>query len=340
MIRFVFSTLLCLAVVSVAAQKDSVRKYLDAELHFTTQNKAVYPAMAIKNGDHWILFIVNTDTTMLFKISFKDAALTIKDGPYTTYQGKEVILQTGFFKNNFPSGLWQSWYPNGQLKNSGTIKNNYLSGTWKYMYEDGTLRNESTYLDGDSLPAKRSVETYEGDYKQGILDNFSPQGIRQGLTSTWYKNGSKESEANYRNDSLFGLCIWYRGNGNLSSKETYANGKITDLECYNEEGAYTGASCSILKPPVFADPVYSALDYIENELHKQVRTFRYEGTAEVSFTVTKKGAVTDFVLIKSPDVLINDLLKKIITGMSPWSPAVVHNQVIDYSLKIEIPVSN
>ena len=82
MIKFLLAVICLLTGPAIFSQKDSVRKYLDADLHFTTKKDMVYPAMAIRSDEHWMLYAVYPDTSLLLKVSFKDAALTIKDGPF------------------------------------------------------------------------------------------------------------------------------------------------------------------------------------------------------------------------------------------------------------------
>jgi antitoxin component YwqK of YwqJK toxin-antitoxin module len=322
---------------TVLSQKDSVRKYLDADLHFTTKKEMVYPAMAIKTKDHWVLYAVYPDTTVLLTVYFKDAALTIKDGPFILYHPKRIKAQSGNFKDNAASGSWQSWYINGQLKNEGTIIDNQFSGVWKAWYQTGQLMSERTYHydSPDGTPAHQHSPEYR---VEKVLDDFTPEGKLEGSCKTWYENGSKESEVNYHNDSLTGSCSWYRPNGHLSSKELYENGKVTALECYDEEGRLTGSTCSILKLPLFIHPFLSAEDFIIDELHKEKnRDIKQEGEAMVNFTVSSSGKIVDLTIANSPDPALSKHIIKIITGMPDWSPAITHNRKINYPVKLIIP---
>ncbi|MEO5681124.1 MAG: hypothetical protein ABIQ88_00720 [Chitinophagaceae bacterium] len=327
-----------LFTVTGIAQKDSVRKYLDGNLRFTNKRNAVYAAMAIRNNDHWTLFAVYPDTTMLLKLSFKDAALTMKDGPFILYFRKKVISQSGAFKDNLPQGLWQSWYSNGQLKNAGTIIHNQFAGVWKTWNDKGQLISEVSYAHPDSINGQPVLNTAGDNKNSGLLEDFEPAGVLQGLSTTWYQNGNKEALLNYRNDSLAGVCSWFRENGSPSSKETYVNGKVTELECYNEEGKYSGATCSILKLPLLIHPFFSATDYIVYELHKEKnKDIKNEGEAEVNFTVTKKGAIEKLVVSNSPDEALTMHIARIFAAMPAWSPAVVHNRAVDYPVKLMVP---
>src|SRR5689334_6572641 len=127
MVKWCYYSLLLFFMLPALAQQDSIRKYLNAELQFTSKKNAVYAAMAIKSKDHWLLYAVYPDTTVLLQAYFKDAGLSIKDGSYILYHPKRIMAQKGFFTDNVPNGTWQSWYPNGQLNNEGILLNIHFS---------------------------------------------------------------------------------------------------------------------------------------------------------------------------------------------------------------------
>ncbi|GAC1451123.1 MAG: hypothetical protein NVSMB7_13650 [Chitinophagaceae bacterium] len=338
MIKFLLPAILLLGTLNSFAQKDSVRKYLDAALHFTTKKNFTYAAMAIKNNDHWVLYAVYPDTSVLLKVFFKDAALTVKDGPFTLYYPKGNIAQMGYFLNNIVQGHWQSYYPDGQLKDEGEIVNNHFSGLWRAWYANGLPKSTRTYIYKDSMSAGQPVHENSPAKFQKVLDDLTPDGKMEGPASTWYENGNKESVVNYHNDSLSGLCSWYWPNGRPSSIEVYTNGKVTELECYDSTGKYTGATCSISKLPVLIHPVFTAFDYIEDELHKQKRRdITNYGEAVVNFTVTQKGTVENLVITDSPDAALSRHISEIFKTMPLWSPAVTHNRTVDYPVRIVIP---
>ena len=54
--------------LSHAQNKDTVLKYLDEQLHLTTKKNAVYYGVAVKQGDHWMLYALYPDTTPLLKL--------------------------------------------------------------------------------------------------------------------------------------------------------------------------------------------------------------------------------------------------------------------------------
>ncbi len=320
------------------AQQDSVRKYLDQNLRLTQKRNAVYAAMAVRQGDHWMLFAVYPDTTVMLRMFFKDKALTIKDGPYTLYYPKNVPWQSGNFNNNRVTGLWQTWYRNKQLKEAGMLVNNRMQGVWKLYYENGQLKTQEQYVLTDSVKPAGTYETVTSNVNPGVLDDFFASGTLHGPATTWYASGQKESEVNYQYDTLSGLCTWFRENGQPSTRETYVSGKITELECYDENGSRTGSACSILKPPLLIHPFFTALDYIEYELHKEKhKDIREEGEVNLSFIVTKDGSIDKLRINSTPDSALSKHIISVFSAMPAWSPAIIHNRRVDYPVDMIIP---
>ncbi|TFF33737.1 toxin-antitoxin system YwqK family antitoxin [Mucilaginibacter psychrotolerans] len=62
--------------------------------------------------------------------------------------------------------------------------------------------------------------TFEGKlYSTGSIKN----GMMDGLLTTYYDNGSKESECNFVNDTIVGDCIEYDGHGKIKASKTNKN---------------------------------------------------------------------------------------------------------------------
>src|SRR6476469_1955617 len=82
---------------SFAQKKDTVRKYLDENFSLTSRANAYYYAVSIRQDDHYLLYAVYPDSTVLLKAWFKDRDLSVKDGPYEFYFGKRRIAMKGYY---------------------------------------------------------------------------------------------------------------------------------------------------------------------------------------------------------------------------------------------------
>jgi antitoxin component YwqK of YwqJK toxin-antitoxin module len=286
--RIILTGLLSIMLCSAAlAQKDTIHKWLDAELNFTNKKNGIYPAIIFKQENHWQLRADYPAGTTAVAMSFKDPELTIRDGHYIRYYPALQKAEEGNFVNNMQEGVWQNWYPNGNGKDSGTFKNNLITGTWVMRYFNGKPE-AIIFFNGDSADVKESS--------------------------------------------------WFREDGSRCSKEKYVNDKLVSLECFDEKGDYAGATCSVLKPPVFIHPFFSVEEFIIDKLHRNPnKHIKNEGEASLSFTVTKSGKIEKLEVTNSPDTALTNNIIKIMAAMPAWSPAITHNRIVDFPMQLVIP---
>ena len=251
-IRSLIFGCLILTALPVSAQKnDSIRKYLDDKLRFTSKAKSSYPGMAVKQGDNWLLIAAYPDTTMLLRAYYKDKNFTIKNGPYILFHGRNVKAMEGSYVSNVPQGLWRYWHSNGQIKDSGLLIDNVMCGLWQSWSAAGKLlismnyAKEPTWKITNPVPKKSTsllpeISPYPG-IREGLARTYHLNGeiqdsgmyktdFKTGLWKTWYANGTISSEGNYQLDSLTGNWTFFRENGNKSTEENYRNGSVLHLK--------------------------------------------------------------------------------------------------------------
>jgi len=344
-----------------AQKADTIKKYLDQGLNFTSKRNAVFPALQVKTGDHWILYSVYPDTGTLIKAYFLDKDLTIKDGPYTLYHPKKIKAIEGYYKNNMTVGVWRYWYMDGQIKDSGQMQNNRMIGLWKSWYENGNLRMEINYSDIDfgsdpgkprqqaisslvpnhesfSFVMKGEVKSY---YRSGkLLDSGAySNNQKQGLWKKWYPDGKLESAGKFVNNNMTDEWEFYRENGNRSSKEKYANNKVVSMECYDESGNLTGSYCNILKPPVPLGKFNNFNEYVLDNVFwpKDLKDKTVQGNVLVKYKITKEGKLINFTIVSSPHELLSKEVERFFGTLENWSPAISHNRAVDFEMQYEVP---
>lgn len=355
--------LLGFSILVTAQKSDTVRRYLDEELTLTSKLRAVYAAVSIRSDDHWMLYAVYPDTSMLLKAYFSDKELTIKDGPFTLYHPKNKKAMEGIYLRNGKQGVWRYWFPNGQLKDSGMMYNNQLTGEWKSWNEKGELLTKATYLDIEKLK-NRIAPQIQSERKRGILADdvtdgelngvfisYHPDGqikdsgklvagIRQGDWYSYYATGTKDNEGHFLNGNMEGAWTFYHENGAVSTKEIYKNNKIVDLSCFDEKGNAMGSFCSILKPPVplldrFTDFNTYMLDNIM--WPKELDGKNVSGLVKAHYTISKTGEMISFTVDESPHPSMTAEVERFFKTLTKWSPAIIHNRALEYTAKIEIP---
>jgi TonB family protein len=323
--------LLLIPCFCFAQKKDTVSKYLDGNLRLTTEKNAVYYGVAIRQNNHWLLYAVYSDNSPLLKIYYKDNQLRVKDGPFTMYYPGKFIAQQGNFINNKMNGIWQTWNPNGKLKDSGYLVDNIMTGLWKTWNTNGDLMVACTYkeklTESEQTLLKVQQANADGDYN----------GIRDGNFTSWYTNNQIESSGTYKNDQLDGEWHWHYENGQLSTIEQYIDGKLTNIKCFDTTGLETGDYCSIEKPAIlkgFGD--YK--QFIQQNLvwPQEAIKKRIEGEVKVHIKINRKGEIENLIITGDQEVLkkaVADLFQQ----MKDWYPAISHNRVIEWEDEVTIP---
>jgi antitoxin component YwqK of YwqJK toxin-antitoxin module len=218
----------------------------------------------------------------------------------------------------------------------------------KVWFKDKQL----TIYDGPyTLYFGKGIKAVEGYYKDsrriGIWKYYYPNGAIKdsgeinGKWKSWYPSGILESEGEYSNDLMAGSWTWYRDNGKPSTIEEYKNGKIAKLQCFDEQGNYSGEFCSILKPPYplgeFRDFQSHMLDNIS--MPKDLQKKELKGVILVTCDITKEGKLSK-VIVETPYEQLTKEVERFFNTLTNWSPAITHNRAIDYKIEYKIPLNN
>lgn len=91
--------------------------------------------------------------------TYGDVRVSDKEGLWAFYDQDGNKIRQGAYLEDIENGLWQEWWPNGQLKSEGSYAYCYLdynpgaapllssnkTGTWSYWTETGELERTETY---------------------------------------------------------------------------------------------------------------------------------------------------------------------------------------------------
>ncbi len=298
-----------------------------------------------------------------------DFTLDRADGIWQSWYSNGRLKDSGRAVGNELSGVWKYWYANGQLKSiheyshwhgKPTDLPSAPSAPSSPSAPERPLQSSREYYrwshnitepDRAFTPEDRRYE-YErnDDFERNdglpyipaskpikpIVPELHVTGKFDGQSQSWYPNGQLESTGTYKDNVLTGDWKWYRNNGQLSSIETYSNGQITRLECYDENGTLTDNGCGISSGPVFTDSAFSIRYYILDQLKKLYNKPVDIGRVTIQFTVTKTGQVAHLLILGARTPEVSDAIKQLFTTMPAWLPAHSHNQAIDYSMEVSL----
>ena len=93
---------------------------------------------------------------------------------------------------------------------------------------------EIAYLKGtETSYTGKAVSWYENGQKE-IETNFKDG--KTDLWTVWYENGQKKLEANFKDGKLDGLSVSWHKNGQKEGKKTYKDGKMVSKKLWNRKG--------------------------------------------------------------------------------------------------------
>ncbi|MDR1846641.1 MAG: toxin-antitoxin system YwqK family antitoxin [Bacteroidales bacterium] len=132
-----------------------------------------------------------------------------KQGVWTKTNKKGFKVYEGTFVDDYETGWFKYYYPNGKLKAKTFFADNGRRGTTTVFYPNGEKMAEGFYLDRkkDSLwvtYSEQGIKISEQNYKNGM---------KEGVWLTFNKSGKVIEETHYKNNKKNGICLERTYNG-------------------------------------------------------------------------------------------------------------------------------
>ena len=176
----------------------------------------------------------------IFDIEKMHGQMILIDKDGEIYNGKLIleyedgkIHSEGNINFGMKTGIWKTYYNNGNLKCIENFENNKIKDLYQQFYETGEKYAEIYYKNGE----------YYGDYtvfhKNGNIQikGFCREGLKEGTWLEYYENGNKKTETYYVNDKIMENAYSYYENGNTEYSIKFVNNKKQGLlEKYYEDG--------------------------------------------------------------------------------------------------------
>ena len=244
-------------------------------------------------------------------------ALAYPDGDHWSVRvisDSNRVLMTGSYRDKslrIRDGLFTYYYPQGESWVRGRYVNNTQSGSWLGWHRNGQVKDSVFFLNG---------------YKQG-------------RSWGWHENGQLMHEGFFEQGQPDSSWTWYFSNGQASTKERYRRGKLQVLECFDSTGKSLGGNCSIDVPPTIPGRYGGVEKYILDSLYypKEAIEQNIQGIVDVQFTITKEGKLRDVRFLNAPEKILADEVYRVLMSVPAWYPAILHNQVVDFTQSMKIP---
>lgn len=154
------------------------------------------------------------------------------------------------------SETYEEYHSNGVVSLTGIKSNGIKIGKWTEFNSEGVKMSERIYDSG--LLVKRYIYTNNYLYAD---EDMNGDGVKDGLTITYYANGQISSECTFVNNMQFGKQVFYFENGQIDIKYIDSDSGIYDFEQYYPNGNL------MMKGKKMRDGVISIYDSSGVKLH-------------------------------------------------------------------------
>lgn len=138
-----------------------------------------------------------------------------------------------YLKNGEINGLYELYYPNGELRRSIMYNNGFIDGIYMCWWRNGKIHINCNYKNGE-LHGQYCEYNENGAL---IVKYNAVYGILNGPYYEYHGNGKLMHLCNYKNDIISGVSYDLYETGHLRHFAYYLNGVILSETSYKEEDA-------------------------------------------------------------------------------------------------------
>lgn len=151
------------------------------------------------------------------------------------FYGPNPDYHSNNFINDHPHnfvGYWKIYYPNGRLYTDYHVNNGIHTEAWTIFNDDGSIK-------GHHYPCENGYHVkYIYDTDQPRETGRITNGKKEGIWTTYYRNGNIESKGSYSNGEKKGEWNEYHENGKLKEEGSYLNDKkVSTWNTYYDDGS-------------------------------------------------------------------------------------------------------
>ena len=118
------------------------------------------------------------------------------------YTGHKTKFSGSYDSEGRETGVWTTYYENGQKSSSGLFVSGNREGNWQWWYDNGQLKDEGKF----------------------------DKGRETGIWTSYYNNGAKSGEGEFKEGKREGHWTWWRENGEVWRETDYISGKDQSMK--------------------------------------------------------------------------------------------------------------
>jgi TonB family protein len=233
---------------------------------------------------------------------------------------------------NIKQGNFTYFFSNGKVESTGEFDSSKKQGLWLYYNDNGTVSDSIVYKDGNQ------IGTAVGFYPNGnIKDSSFCNEDGSGIYMLWNDNGNLSMSGKYgawhRPD---GQWTFYHHNGQISSIETLADGKLITKQYFDETGKAIADALSRDTPATFPGGPKKWSQYIADNLvfppGVEFKNGR-KAVVVVGATINEEGKITDVKILDPFAPAFDSLALNLIAHAPNWNPEISHNRKVKHKIR-------
>lgn len=212
--------------------------------------------------------------------------------------------------------------------NRYSVKDYYISGI--LQMEAFSLSTDSMMYDGDAkFYSKKGQIIREGSYKNRV---------KVGRWNTYKGDGKLWMQENYNsNGDNEGNFITYYPSGNVRRQDLYKDNQFVRGKCFTASGADTTWYPYSIHAS-FPGGDEARIEYLEKNLKypKLAQEAGIEGTVYISFIISKTAEIKDIKIIRGVHDLLDNEAIRVIDKMPKWNPGMIDGEYMDIQYNMPI----
>lgn len=303
---------------SIAWARDSARQFMELDHHLSFRVHEAKEEPEAEETPHEMIRVwydsdwVETPypPAPYYRVGYRDS-LGRWQGQVQDFYANGDVQMKGSYKDDKRDGIFLYYSDHKTYTSAGRYDDDRSIGRWETYHDNGRLASEAYYTDRYFL--------------KSLWDSLGNQQVKngEGKEIQYYPNGVVKSEGEYIDGYKQGYWRGYHKNGELYFEENYSRGRLIIGRSRNLKGeVFNYDESSFFPIPEGGFKKYKA--YLESETdYVEANT---GGTVRLSFRVTPKGVLTDFIVEKSLTPSLDKRAKEIIRNGPAWIPAKAHGQ--------------
>jgi TonB family protein len=305
-LTFLFTNIL---VFNGWGQTDTLLRYLNSELRPCEKKNHAYEVVSLftklPDGNMMVQDFHGETGKKLqqYYLMAQDTSLMI--GPYISYHKNGEVRRRGNYKNGAKLGIWKGWHDNKTLSDSIFYNDEgNISGVARTWFEDGKIHDSAFY---------------------------HPDSAGRAIKYIYYASSEPWGQGPVWNDVEHGDWKYFRKSGKVSSEETYVQGKLQQIKCYEEDGSLSKSKCEPEQDAYFPGEDKAWMDYIVKSITRKADEMSRRnavGRCVVLFIVGTDGEIIETKIEQSSGTELDQYAMAIIKRSPKWIPAKQHNILV------------